>query len=558
MPGLGLKAQGKWYRQITVQIQGPKGLVAAPIVLLDDGQPGYVINQWIYHLIDAGMGPSNLKLHVRALEHLYAFTMARFYQGSFDEHARQGLIASFIDAKRYGTDHYCTTDKPHLQYLKGLRLNWEKTPLDSTIRRYVEAINAFDKWQATFHGAQRLNPSEKQFMSAWEIYQDFKRRKNWDPLVHLHTARTHEKEKHQFQVVPPYEHRRRHGQKPKTKKAFPITRLFKLLDCVNNPRDELLLLLMAGGGLRKSEPLHLFRSDIEQQTEWGELRVRLEDPEDGMTEWTDDNNKAQQGTRSEYFEKKWRNEHLPRTHPLRNLRPRCTHGDKDVLYVGFKGMTFGESDGANVFGGDFLGRHYDVHFLWWLDPRVGARAQQVYQRYRNECLLRNWNTKEPMTAGWLERKHPWLFINLTPENYGDPLSYGSLESLWRNLLERLATRHGVDLRGKGLGMHSLRHFYGWYCASVLRLDLTFTKMMMHHGSIESTQVYFKLSAAAAQKLLMTQHLKSQGYSDEDIQFLILPGTQKLNWPDEWMNPQLRRKMLQVEHHAQKRTQIKES
>ena len=107
-------------------------------------------------------------------------------------------------------------------------------------------------------------------------------------------------------------------------------------------------------------------------------------------------------------------------------------------------------------------------------------------------------------------------------------------------------------------MHSLRHFYGWYCASVLRLDLNFTKMMMHHGCIESTEVYFKLSAAAAQKILTTQYLKSQGYSDEDIQFLVMPGTSKLSWPVQWMNPQLRRKILQLVNHAQKRKQIKGS
>jgi hypothetical protein len=453
-------AHTKWYRQITVHIQGPKGLVAIPFVLLDDGQPGYIINQWIYHLVDGGMGPSNLKLHVRSLEHLYALTMARYHQGGFDECARQGLIASFIDAKRYGTDHYCTTDKPHLQYLKSLRLNWEKTPLDDTIRRYIEAINLFDKWQTTFHGAQRLNPSEKQFMSAWEIYQDFKRRTNWDFLAHLYPSRTHEKEKHQVQVTGPYEHKRRKGKKPKSKKAFPIVHLFKLLSCVNNPRDELLLLFMACGSLRKSEPLHLFRTDIEPQNEWGELCVRLEDPEDGMTEWTDNKNILHHDTRTEYFEKNWRNEHLPKTHPLRNLRPRCTYGGKDVLYAGFKGMTFSDSNGADLFGIDPLGRHYDVHYLWWLDPRVGARAQHVFERYRNECLLRNWNTKKTMPAGWLERKHPWLFINLTPENYGEPLSYGSLESLWRNLLERLAQRHGVDLRGKRLGEQPLHHAQG--------------------------------------------------------------------------------------------------
>ena len=550
-----LGAQGKWYRQITVHIQGSKGLVAAPIVLLEDGQPGYIINQWIYYLVDGGMGPSSLKLHVRALKHLYALTMARFSQGDFYKCAQEGLIASFIDAKKYGTDRYCTTKRPHLQYLKGLRLHWKKTPLDSTIERYLAASNTFDKWQATFHGAKRLNPSEKRFMSAWNIYTDFKLRTGWDPLVHLHSSRTHEKETHQVQVAPPFDHKRRQSKKANTKKAFPLPHLFKLLDCVNNPRDELLLLLMFGGGQRKSEPLHLLRTDIEQQTDWGELSVRLADPEDGETEWRGAPSKVKYGSRTEYFQEMWRNEHLPNTHPLSNLRPRCTYGEKDELYVGFKGMTFGESSGANMFGEDFLGRHYDVCYLWWLDPRIGARAQVVYERYRNECLLRNWNTKETMPAGWLEWKHPWLFINLTPQNYGDPLSYGALESLWQNLLDRLAIRHAVDLRGKRLGLHSLRHFYGWYCASVLRLDLTFTKLVMHHASAESTSVYFKLSAAAARKLLMEQYLKSQGYSEDDVKYLIMPGTPKINWPDNWVNPQLRRIMLQFEHNAKKEKQI---
>lgn len=551
-----LTAKGKWYRRITLHIHGPKGLVAAPIVLLDDGQPGYIINQWIYHLIDCGMGPSSLNINIRALEHLYAFTMARYNQDDFDDDARKGLIASFIDAKRHGTDRYCTTEKRHLQYLKHLGLNWKKSRRDENIKIYVKAINEFDKWQATFHEAQRLNPSEMKFMSAWEIYQDFKRSKNWDPLLHLHPARTHEINVHLIQVSRPFEHRRRNGQSHRMKKGFPLVHLLKLLDCVNNPRDLLFLLLMACASLRKSEPLHLFRTDIEAPDDCGGLRVRLEDPEDGMCEWSDENGLLLSGTRTEYFERKWRNEHLPKSHPLNNLRPRCTYGGKDPLYAGFKGMTFGESDGANVFGEDFLGRHYDVHYVWWLDPRVGAFAQQVFERYRNECLHHNWNTKKPMPTGWLERRHPWLFINLTAENYGDPMSYGSLASLWENLLERLVSRYGVDLRGSGLGMHSLRHLFGWYCASILKLDVNIAQLMMHHASVESTGIYFKISAAVARGQLVTHYLKSQGYSDEEIEFFIMPDTPKLDWPAEWITPQLQRKMLQIEQQKKQRKQIK--
>lgn len=553
-----MTASGKWYRRITIHIQGPKGLVAVPLVLLEDGQPGYTINQWIYYLIDGGMGPSSLNIHIRALEHLYAFTMARYHQGGFDDQARQGLIASFIDGKKYGTDRYCTTEKPHLNYLKNLGLNWEKARRDDNIRRYVTAINEFDKWQAAFHRAPSLNPSEKKFLSAWETYQDFKRRKNWDPLLHLHPARIHEKETHQAQVSRPYEHKRRRGQSRRMKKGFPMVHLLKLIDCANNPRDQLLLLLMACGSLRKSEPLHLFRNDIETTDDWGQLRVRLADPEDGMCEWRDEHGLMRSGTRTEYFETRWRNEHLPQPHPLHNLRPRCTYGDRDPIYVGFKGMTFGESGEANMFGEDFLGRNYDVHYVWWLDPRVGAFAQHVYERYRNECLHHNWITKKPMPRGWLERRHPWLFINLTSENYGDPLSYGSLESLWQRLLDRLASRKGVDLRDSGLGMHSLRHFFGWYCASVLTLDVTLTQLLMHHGSVESTHVYFKISSAVARGLLATQYLKAKGYSDEDVKYLIMPGTQKLDWPSEWMTPQLHRRMMLFDHQTQQRKQIRGS
>jgi len=44
-----------------------------PLVLLGDAKPGYVINQWIFYLLDEEITPSRLELYVRALCHLYAF-----------------------------------------------------------------------------------------------------------------------------------------------------------------------------------------------------------------------------------------------------------------------------------------------------------------------------------------------------------------------------------------------------------------------------------------------------------------------------------------------------
>lgn len=535
-----LTASGKWYRRIAIYIQGPKGLVKVPFVLLADGHPGFSINQWIYWLVDQEMVATRLDQYVRALEHLYAFTMARHVGGTLSRVEQESLVSGFIDAKRYGTDTFCMTDKSHLKYLKTLGLNWQSTT-DETIKVYISAINEFDVWQSTFHGAERLNPSETRFMDDWEIYRDFRMRMKWDPLDHLHTARSHEKKEHETDVAPKYRHRRLNA-KPKTAKGFPMGHLLKLLSCARNPRDELLILIMFGASLRMSEPLHLFRSDIEPMNEFGELRVRLADPLKGDVEWRD-GTKIHHGERQEYFKQVWSNEDLPFTHPLRGLRPRDTY-IKDSLHAGWKGMSFGESDGANVFGSDPLGRHYDVHYAWWLDPRIGARAQQAYEAYRDQCLLRDYNSKKLMPQGWL--RHPWLFINLTPQDYGMPMTYKALKNIWNRLLDRLASDHGVDLRDKGLGWHSLRHFYGWYCASILKHSLEITSTFLHHASIESTRVYYKLSNLTARNELTKKFLANLGYKEEDINFLITPDTPKLEFPEDWMNRQLHRKLLDMD------------
>ena len=321
-----------------------------------------------------------------------------------------------------------------------------------------------------------------------------------------------------------------------------MSHIMTLFDCARNPRDELLLLFMFCGGERVSEPLHHFRSDIEGQNSFGELLVRMADPRTGLTEWMDDNGVMQYDTRDGYFEKMWRNEHLGREHKLYRLRPRDTYGLKDPLYVGFKGMTFHDSDGSAAMGTDPLGRLYDVNYMWWIDPRVGARAQIAYENYRNQCLLRNYNTKKLMPEGWLN--HPWLFINLEAgDNYGEPMSYAAIKALWTTLLERLYNKHGIDLRGKKLRWHSLRHFYGWYCANVLEMTLQQTAAMMHHGSMLSTEVYFKLSAINVRAELTKKFLESKGFTESDIDGLIIPGTPKLEFPDDWMNSALRRQLM---------------
>ncbi|MBW2187827.1 MAG: hypothetical protein JRG71_16050 [Deltaproteobacteria bacterium] len=531
------------YKRIYIHIKDPAprayGIRLVPLVLLSDGRPGY---------------DSKLEEYVRALEHLYAFTVARFDNGEILKEQQEGLLAAFIDAKRYGTDELCTTKISHLQYLKNLGLSWEKTS-DDSIERAIKAINGFDKWQTKYHGSSPMNPSESRFMTTWEIYQDFRNRAKWDPLLHLHPAREFEKEIYNTEVKPKYHHKRFRNPNSKAKKGFPMGLILKLLDCARNPQDELFLLTMLGGSCRMSEPLHMFRSDIEGLNELGELTIRLADPQEGMVEWTDCNNVVRHGRRKDYFQEAWKNEDLSAGHPLHQLQSRDTYGRRSPLYVGFKGMTFSESDGANVFGYDPSGRAYDVNYLFWLDPRVGCRAYQVYEEYHNQYLVKNYNTGERKPTGWL--KHPWLFINISnTKYYGHPLSYSAMQTIWRNLLDRLYEKNGIDLRDRGLGWHSLRHFYGWYCASCLGLDLTTTKAMMHHSSEDSTACYFRISPEVARNRIIEGTLMQLGYKKEDMDLVIFPDTPKLDWPEEWGSNLMKRRMLAMNHQGKLPGRIK--
>jgi integrase len=55
--------------------------------------------------------------------------------------------------------------------------------------------------------------------------------------------------------------------------------------------------------------------------------------------------------------------------------------------------------------------------------------------------------------------------------------------------------------------HGGRHFYGYYCASVLRLPVETTQKLMHHSSISSTEIYYALTAEAVRAELLAAQEK---------------------------------------------------
>ncbi|SHO58282.1 tyrosine-type recombinase/integrase [Vibrio quintilis] len=513
-----------------------------PLVYLANGMPSYTINQYIYHLLESEISHNKLESSVRALCHLYAFTCAYYGQRILTSEEASYLVANFIDAKKFGTDEFCIRNSPRFSWLKNLGLNWKPLSLSkngiSTIKGYIRAITNFDKWQANIYNIQPLNPTEKYFISAWRQYKKFETRKEWDPLIHLELARKRRKqteEKYSSQVENKLNSNHKRltiKNKLRIRKAFPLGRFIDLVETASNPRDKMLILLQGGGSLRRSEPLHIFHSDIEGQNEFGEARIRIDDPEIGMVEWRDHNGKLVSGTRIQYFQQYWamNNQNFPDSHPLKFLGPRTLMDRKDSgLNAGFKGMTFAESSCSDwLLNERSDGRTYDVNHLWWLDPVLGSYWYELFEEYEENYLRYNYYTGERNPTGF--PFHPWLFIAIDREHYGAPLSIPAMKKIWARLKKRL----GIE---ETLGWHSLRHMFGYYCANVLKIPPEITQFFLHHSSVSSTNAYYHINHNRVRYELTTKQLMAAGieYMPEH---LILKDTPIPNWPSAWQqNPQ---------------------
>lgn len=450
-----------------------------PIIYFD-GQITFTANQWIHSLIEQGYGVSKLERYIRALTHFFSFYNALLISTQQEPEYRK-IFAMFIDAKKYGTDGYCSSTSH--SFLDNLFLNWQPSSITNIKSNYLNLLNDFDKWQSTYHDAERLNPSEERFLTAHEKYQDFKVREKWDPLLHLSNSRSQTKEVSKTSLQ---EHNRFKRVQVQAAGTFPPDRFIEIIESLKNPRDKLLCLILGAGSLRGSEPLHLFHDDFVGKDEYGQLKIRLEDPEVGEYSWEDPNGKIITGTRAAYITQNFKNEHLGDFSPLRNLSARTDYTKRNSgLSAGFKGMTFTEDDDEDNDG---------EHFLFWCDPILGRYAYKVYEEYRDTYINMNPYTGRPNPKGWPH--HPWFFININKVNYGTPFKVSGFKQMWNRAKKR------IGLKGKRLGRHSLRHLFGFYCANVLGLSLVEVQTYMHHSSPTSTRVYYSLSAKNVRQKLV--------------------------------------------------------
>jgi len=212
-----------------------------------------------------------------------------------------------------------------------------------------------------------------------------------------------------------------------------------------NLRDVLITMLMHYGGLRMSEPFHLYVHDVQPDPFHPERAyVRVFHPDMGLapTDWPDAKGRLDKCNRAAYLRGKY------------GLRPRNTYYSTDQLHAGWKGNAL-----------DSKAYFIDVHWFPQWSGEVFMKLWIFYmaQRAQKEC------------------DHPFAFVT----EDGKPYAIDSFERAHRRAVERIGL---TPAKGLGTTPHAHRHAYGQRLTNA-EIDPILRKKALHHSSLESQVVY---------------------------------------------------------------------
>lgn len=212
-------------------------------------------------------------------------------------------------------------------------------------------------------------------------------------------------------------------------------------------RGILITLLLYGGGLRVSEPFHLYMADVHPH--WDDPTqafVAVHHPSIGYApdDWT--NRSGQPGSRQEYLSQEF------------GLVPR--HRLDSKLAAGWKHPA--------------LDDHWFMH-VHWLPDGTGSEFGQWFMQV--------WRLYMEQIQG-IERNHPYAFINID-QSVGGIYTIDQYNKALKNAVERIGLIFG---KVHGTTAHGFRHAYAQR-ARRGGIDPVIIQRIMHHCSPESQQVY---------------------------------------------------------------------
>lgn len=405
-------------------------------------------------MLDAQVGTSSLSKLVAAVGRFYDFYMTEHQGAVLAPDELRLMLKQFFEARRFGSP----------------TLGWKPVKV-TTAAADIRAISDFTDWCSNNFGHVAVNPQERVLVANLNLTEQKSvaaastSRQKWDFLYHLrHSSAKVTNEITRRPFAPATRKRKRTNG---LQKHYPPEKVWLTIASTPSLRDKLYLLLLFFGGLRISEPLHLFASDVSVQAD-GTARVTLGHPQDGSYQWVGRDSCRHAGNRAGFLAERY------------SLGPRNLLAEKHPLHAGWKGMMSDTPKRSESV----------VHWLREDASRLFAKLHSEYVR---------------TIRGRLPDTHPYYFVNERDGDfYGQPLKMSNVAKAF----SRAATRVGLSSKDDGVTPHGSRHFYGYYCASILRLPVETTQKLMHHESILSTEVYYALSGDAVRTELIRAQERS--------------------------------------------------
>lgn len=233
--------------------------------------------------------------------------------------------------------------------------------------------------------------------------------------------------------------------------AFPEDRIEELLfkgfkiAGKYNFRDMAITCLLLGGGLRVCEPFHMFMADV--QPHWEDPTVAfvaIHHPKLGIApnDWR--NHTGRRGSRAEYLAEEF------------GFTPR--HLVRGKLHAGWKHPA--------------LDRKWYMQVHWFPMAFYGRLFFDIWKRYLEQ-------------VAFIDRTHPYAWINLDREPVGGMYTVGSYQKSLQSAVERIGLVYG---KTHGTTAHGPRHSYGQR-ARRGGVNEVIIQRVMHHCSPESQLVY---------------------------------------------------------------------
>lgn len=209
-------------------------------------------------------------------------------------------------------------------------------------------------------------------------------------------------------------------------------------------RDQLILLMMHGGGLRESDALHLWVNDVKEDPERpGCALVRLYHPEDGKAP---DKWKSRSG----------------KTNRAAFLRDRYALTPRNRLQgtqrVGWKTRLVDDKD-----------NYIQVH---WFPREFGLLFMKLWKIHIRYLAT-------------IERNHPYAFVSYERNTMGKPYSLPAFNGNYERALARIGAS---GAKPEGRSPHGHRHAFGRRLTAA-GVDPFIIRKAMHHISMESQKRY---------------------------------------------------------------------